>query len=266
MNANVNYIEVNKASWNKRTAVHVDTEFYDNASFLNGKNTLNSIELALLGDLKGKSVLHLQCHFGQDTISLSRLGATAVGVDFSDKAIELARTFTANEQTVTRFICADIYDLPNHLNEQFDLVFTSYGTIGWLPDINKWAKVVATFLKPKGKFVMAEFHPVVWMFNDDFSAIQYPYLNAEPIVETTEGTYAEKDADLQLESVTWNHGLSEVINSLITNGLSILQLNEYNYSPYDCFKGTVEVEKGKYRIAKLGDKLPMVYAIEAQLN
>ena len=266
MKAETNYIEINKESWNKRTEVHIDSDFYDNESFIKGKNSLNSIELDLLGDLKGKSVLHLQCHFGQDTISLSRLGANALGVDFSDKAIDKARSLNQNESTDTRFVCSDIYDLPNHLNEKFDVVFTSYGTIGWLPDINKWGSIVAHFLKPEGKFVIAEFHPVVWMFNDDFTAIQYPYLNSEPIIETEEGTYAEAEADLKLDYVSWNHGLSEVMNSLITNGLSINKVNEYDYSPYDCFKGTIEFEKGKYQIESLGNKIPMVYAIEAQLK
>lgn len=261
-----NYIEVNKASWNKRTVVHIDSDFYDNDTFIKGKSSLNTIELELLGDVKGKSILHLQCHFGQDTISLSRLGSNSVGVDFSDKAIEKARELNTNETTDTRFICSDIYDLPNHLNEKFDIVFTSYGTIGWLPDITKWGGVVAQFLKPKGKFVIAEFHPVVWMFNDNFTAIEYPYLNAEPIVEEAEGTYTDSKEDLKLDYISWNHGLGEVINSLLHNGLVIDKVNEYNYSPYNCFKGTIEFEEGKYRIEKLGDKIPMVYAIEAHLK
>lgn len=259
----INYIEINKASWNKRTEVHFDSDFYDNESFIKGKNSLNSIELDLLGNIEGKSVLHLQCHFGQDTISLARLGANVVGVDLSDKAIEKANELNRGEGTNSKFICCDVYDLPNYLNDQFDIVFTSYGTIGWLPEINKWGSIVAQFLKPKGKFVIAEFHPVVWMFNDDFTAIKYPYLNSEPIIEVEEGTYAKKDADISYECVSWNHGLGEVINSLISNGLSIHRLNEYDYSPYDCFKGTTEFEEGKYRIEKLGDKIPMVYAIEA---
>lgn len=259
----INYLEINKTAWNKRTEVHFDSDFYDNESFIKGKNSLNSIELDLLGDLKGKSVLHLQCHFGQDTISLSRLGANTVGVDLSNKAIDKAKELNLTIGTDVRFICCDIYDLPNHLNEQFDIVFTSYGTIGWLPDIRKWGRIVAQFLKPKGKFVIAEFHPVVWMFNDDFTSIKYPYLNAAPIIETEVGTYAKKEANISYECISWNHGLSEVINSLINNDLSILKVNEYDYSPYDCFKGMIEFEKGKYRIEKFGNKIPMVYAIEA---
>src|SRR5690606_20725019 len=119
-------------------------------------------------NLKDKKVLHLQCHFGQDSISLARLGASVVGVDLSDKAIEQAQHIAQELNADARFICCDIYDLPKHLNEQFDIVFTSYGTIGWLPDLDKWASVIHHFLKPGGQFIFAEFHPVVWMFDNDF--------------------------------------------------------------------------------------------------
>src|SRR5690606_30466335 len=118
--------------------------------------------------------------------------------------------------------------------------FTSYGTIGWLPDLDKWAKVVSRFLKPNGRFVFVEFHPVVWMFDDNFETIFYRYFNSGAIIETHNGTYAEKTADITLESVSWNHGLGEVVNSLIKNGLEISALEEYDYSPYNCFNKTIE--------------------------
>ena len=109
---------------------------------------------------------------------------------------------------------------------------------------------------------MADFHPVVWMFDNDFTKFQYKYFNDAPILETEEGTYAKKDAELQLETISWNHGMSEILTSLMSNGLSIKQFQEFDYSPYACFNGMVEFEEGKYRIEKLGDKIPMVYAIE----
>jgi 2-polyprenyl-3-methyl-5-hydroxy-6-metoxy-1,4-benzoquinol methylase len=126
-------------------------------SFLEGKSTLNEIELQLLGDISGKKILHLQCHFGQDTMSLSRMGAKATGIDLSNKAIERAKEIALRLNLDTDFICCDLYDAPNHLNEKFDIVFTSYGTIGWLPDLDKWAKVVSHFLKPNGKFIIPIF-------------------------------------------------------------------------------------------------------------
>jgi len=264
MNSEQNYIEINRQSWNTKTEVHLQSEFYDLEGFMNGKTSLNEIELNLLGNINGKTILHLQCHFGQDTISLSRLGATVTGVDLSDKAIESAKQIAAKTDSTATFICCDMYDLPNHLAQPFDIVFTSYGTIGWLPDLDKWAKIVSRFLKPNGQFVFVEFHPVVWMFDANFDKIGYRYFNSGAIIETESGTYADKNAPITQEYVMWNHGLSEVINSLLNNGLQLQQLNEYDYSPYNCFNKTIEFEPKKYRIEHLEDKIPMVYAVVAK--
>ena len=264
MNSEQNYIEINRQSWNTKTEVHLQSEFYDLEGFMNGKTSLNEIELNLLGNINGKTILHLQCHFGQDTISLSRLGATVTGVDLSDKAIESAKQIAAKTGSNATFICCDMYDLPNHLDQPFDIVFTSYGTIGWLPDLDKWAKIVSRFLKPNGQFVFVEFHPVVWMFDDNFDKIGYRYFNSGAIIETESGTYADKNAPITQEYVMWNHGLSEVINSLLNNGLQLQQLNEYDYSPYNCFNKTIEFEPKKYRIEHLENKIPMVYAVVAK--
>ncbi|KFF10848.1 class I SAM-dependent methyltransferase [Flavobacterium hydatis] len=258
-----NYIEVNKESWNNRVESHLKSDFYDLEGFLKGNTSLNSIELELLGDIKGKTILHLQCHFGQDSISLARLGANVTGVDLSDKAIESANKLAQETNTSASFICCDIYDLPNHLNQKFDIVFASYGTIPWLPDLDKWAKLISDFLKPNGQFVFAEFHPVVWMFDDDFEKVGYNYFNSGAIIETQEGTYADKSAPIELEYVCWNHGMSEVINSLIKNGLELNSLNEFDYSPYNCFNNIIEFEPKKYRIKHLDNKIPMVYSILA---
>ena len=263
MNSAKNYIEVNRQSWNNITETHLKSEFYDLDGFLKGKNSLNDIELNLLGDIHGKSILHLQCHFGQDTISLGRLGANVTGVDLSDKAIESARQIAKNIHVDATFICCDIYDLPNHLEDTFDIVFTSYGAIGWLPDLDKWANVVSRYLKPSGQFVFVEFHPVVWMFDDNFGRIAYRYFNSGAIIETQSGTYADKEADLTITDISWNHSISEVLNSLIKNGLQIDSFDEFDYSPYNCFNKTTESEPGKYRIKHLDDKIPMVYSITA---
>ena len=257
------YLNLNKQTWNNKVDVHIASDFYENESFLNGKSTLNSIELELLGDVSNKKILHLQCHFGQDTISFSRLGAKATGVDLSDKAIERAKEFNSKLGSDAEFICCDIYDTPNHLDEKFDIVFTSYGTIGWLPDLDKWAKVVSHFLKPNGKFVMADFHPVVWMYDDDFKEVFYNYFNIEPIFEEGSGTYAEKDSEIENKTISWNHPISEILNALISNNLELNQFNEFDYSPYNCFNETKEFEPGKFRIKTFGNKIPMVYSILA---
>ena len=153
MNKEDNYIEINRESWNNKTETHLKSEFYDLDNFIKGKTSLNSIELDLLGDVKGKTILHLQCHFGQDSISLSRLGAEVTGIDLSDKAIQSAKQIAKDTNSKANFICCNIYDLPNHLDKQFDIVYTSYGTIGWLPDLDKWARIVSQYVKPNGQFV-----------------------------------------------------------------------------------------------------------------
>src|SRR6218665_103839 len=260
---NQDYLNCNKQTWNDKVDVHIASDFYENDKFLNGKSTLNSIELELLGDVSNKKILHLQCHFGQDTISFARLGAKATGVDLSDKAIEKAKEFNTELGLDAEFVCCDVYNAPNHIYEKFDVVFTSYGTIGWLPDLDQWAKVIAHFLKPGGKFVMADFHPVVWMNDDDFNKIFYNYFNTEPIIEEGTGTYAEKDAEIESKTISWNHPISETLNALINAGLEVRQFNEFDYSPYDCFNEMEEFEPGKFRIKPFGNKIPMVYSILA---
>lgn len=257
------YINTNRETWNNKTAVHIASDFYDNEAFLKGKSTLNSIETDLLGDVSDKNVLHLQCHFGQDTLSLARLGATVTGVDFSDQAIAKATEFSKQLRLAARFICCDVYDSKNHLDEKFDIVFTSYGTIGWLPDMNQWASIVSHFLKPGGIFVFAEFHPFIWMYGNDFKEVLYRYFKAEPIIEEEMGTYADKNASLHQKTITWNHSISEVVNALINSGLHIDSLNEYDYSPYNCLNGMEEFEPGKFRIQTFGNKIPIVYSIRA---
>jgi SAM-dependent methyltransferase len=272
------YFEANKELWNQRTAVHKDSSFYDVAGFKAGANSLTPIELNEVGDVKGKSLLHLQCHFGLDTMSWSRLGAKCTGVDLSDDAIKLAREINHELKLDASFICCNLYDLhPNNAEssktpplvppwrdgEAFDVVFTSYGTIGWLPDLDKWAQIVSYYLKPGGIFYIAEFHPVVWMFDDDFTHIKYYYENQELIVMENQPTYTDGGGNITGKEYSWNHSLSEVMNALINAGLEIKLFNEHMYSPYSNFANSVETEKGKWHIKGMEGKIPVVYSIKA---
>ena len=261
------HFAANRHGWNLRTEVHKTSAFYDVASWKAGKNSLTPIELREVGDVTGRSLLHLQCHFGQDTLSWARMGAAeVVGCDLSDKAIEYARELAAEMNLPARFVCCNLYELPQHLEGQFDIVFTSYGTIGWLPDLERWASVVRHFLKPGGVFYIADFHPVVWMFDDQMELLQYPYLGGEIIETEHVGTYADRDSGIKYKDFGWNHSLSEVVNCLIGQGLRIEFLNEYNYSPFDCFDKTVRGADGNYRIQGLEGIIPMVYSIRARLE
>lgn len=257
------YFEANKSLWNQRTAVHKDSSFYNLAGFKDGETALAPIELNEMGDVKEKTILHLQCHFGMDSLDWARRGAAVTGVDLSDAAITEAQKLNDELKLNAKFICSNVYDLKEHLDEKFDIVFTSYGVVGWLPDLDKWAELIAHYLKPGGTFYMAEFHPVVWMFDEEFTHVKYYYNNRELIVTENEGTYTDRAADIKGKEYSWNHSLSEVLNSLIKVGLKIELFNEHMYSPYPCFRNVVESEKGKWYVKGMEGKLPMVYSLKA---
>ena len=261
-----NYLQINKQTWNDKVAVHIDSDFYDQENFINGKNTLPQTDLEALGEVRGKRILHLQCHFGQDSLSLARLGAKVTGIDFSEEAISKAKALNDKLGLDAEFICCDVYETLQHITEKYDIVYTSYGTIGWLPDLDKWASVISSALKPNGKFVFFEFHPVVWMYDNDFNEVYYNYFKSEAIYEEETGTYADKSAEIENNTITWNHSLSEVFQSLLKQKITIKNFQEFDYSNYNCFSHTEEFESGKFRIQKFGNKIPMMYSIVGELG
>lgn len=184
------YISVNRQLWDTKTVYHVDSPYYSVREFLADKNfhVLQQAELDLLGDINQKRILHLQCHFGMDTLSLARLGAKHVtGVDLSNVAINKARELAeeTNLNHIVQFICSDIYELEQNLpieqNNLFDIVFTSYGTNKWFPDLNKWARVIERYLKMDGTFIIVDFHPMYWTFDDQYEHLAtYSYFNRGP--------------------------------------------------------------------------------------
>lgn len=259
------YFAANKAHWNQRTLVHKDSGFYNRAGFLKGEGVLTPIERGELTNVSGKKMLHLQCHFGMDSLDWARQGAIVTGVDISDEAIKEAQQLNKELGLDARFICCNIYDLKSQLDEaaSFDIVFTTYGTVGWLPDLEPWAALIAHYLKPGGRFYFAEFHPVLWMFDDDFTRIQYAYDKQEVIVTENQGTYTDRKADIQGKEYSWNHSISEVLNALLKAGLKLENFNEHMYSPYPCFRNMKETSPGRWEIAGMEGKLPMVYSLLA---
>ena len=199
-----------------------------------------------------------------DTMSFSRMGATCTGVDLSDDAIKLAKEINEELKLDAKFICCNVYDTSKHVKEKFDIVFTSYGTISWLPDLDLWANVIAERLKPGGYFYMAEFHPVVWMFDDDFTHVKYHYDNRQVIVMEDQATYTGDEKEITGKEYSWNHSISEVLNALINAGLKIEFFNEHTFSPYSNFKNSVETEAGKWHIKGMEGKIPMVYSLRAK--
>jgi ubiquinone/menaquinone biosynthesis C-methylase UbiE len=196
------FIKANKDIWEDRVAVHKESKFYDVETFLKGKQTLDPIELDEVGDVSDKSLLHLMCHFGMDTLSWSRLGAKTTGVDFSENAVKLAGDLSNQIGVDARFIASDIYKLPEVLDDEFDIVFTSGGVLTWLPDLNEWAKIVAKYVKRGGFFYIREFHPFPYVFDDDEEGenfrLRYPYFTPEePLEFEANSSYAEPDSKLK---------------------------------------------------------------------
>lgn len=224
---------------------------------------MNGIETDLLGDVAGKRILHLQCHFGQDTLSLARMGATVTGLDISETAIEQAQRLTERCGLKADWIVGNVIDPVPGLDDQFDMVFTSYGTIGWLPDLAPWAANIVRHLNRGGRFVFAEFHPAVWMWDNEFTHLAYSYFNRQVIEEMEEATYADPDAVINLPSYNWNHDIAEVLIALLDAGLRLEVFREFDGSPYDCFQNTVKGQDGLFRIKGMEGKLPMVYALSA---
>lgn len=266
MDKHKQFFEDNRTSWNQRASVHVNTDFYGVKEFKEGKTSLKFIELEALGDVRGKSLLHLQCHFGQDTLSWEREGAIVTGVDFSDEAIRQAKSLRDELGLKAEFIESNIYDLKENLDKKFDIVFTSYGTIGWLPDLDKWGEIVAHFTKPGGIFYIVEFHPYMWTLDDDMKEIVYPYFTTdEPISEITKGTYADRNAPISNMEHGWDHSLAETIMPLIKNGFIIEEFNEYPFSVYNLLDTKAkEIGPDRFVHEKHGTKIPYMFSIKAR--
>jgi len=253
--------EANRKLWNNKTAYHVDSEMYKMEKWLNGETSLDEIVLNEIGEVEGKSLLHLQCHFGQDTMSFARMGAKAVGVDLSDASIDKAIQLNNQLALDAKFVRCNVLETREHLQEKFDIVYTSYGTICWLPDLDQWAKVVVDSLKDGGSFYMAEFHPIIHMFDYPNENISYPYFNIGAVEEVNSGTYADPDAPIEQREFFWLHSISETVTALLKQGLILESFNEHPYSPYDCFGNSKEIQPGKYVFGSFPHPLPHVFSM-----
>lgn len=277
---------LNRAQWDERVAIHLAAPtHYNRTALRNGTARLGAIAGAVLGPVSGLSILHLQCHFGMDSVILAQQGASVTGIDFSAAAIIAARTLAADLQrsNCTRFIEADVYDAPSALPEpnSFDRVFVSWGALCWLPDMAAWARVVANFLKPGGWLALAEAHPAAYVFDDATrgpDAIQdgitgcipqampgwyAPYLGRAPMQEDRPEDYADPDARLtNARSVEWLHPLSDVIMALIEAGLRLDLFQEHDTVAWQMFQCLVGDDSSGFRWP---DKpwLPLAYSLRA---
>ena len=262
----------NRRLWDAWTKIHVGSEFYDVASFRNGERPIRvaDYEREEVGDVEGKTLLHLQCHFGLDTLSWARLGATVTGADFSDEAISAARALAAEVGLPARFIQSDLYDLPNALREEFDVVYTSCGVLGWLPDIAGWGRIAGQFIRPGGFLYVTEIHPVANVFENEGVTprelrLEYPYWShREPLRFDVQGSYADRDAPTEgLVEYGWDHSLGEIVTSLADAGLRIDFLHEFDFVrwPMDYL---VEGSDGLWRLPEsIKGDLPLFFSLKA---
>ena len=263
-------LAVNRQNWNDRVPVHAASAFYDVAGFKAGRITLNEIERQEVGAVAGRSLLHLQCHFGMDTMSWSRLGARATGADFSDAAIDLARDLSAELGLDTRFICSNVYDLPQALDEQFDIVYTASGVLVWLPDLTAWAEVAAGFVKPGGTFYLLDGHPLCHVFADDDDLDASELRVRNPYFPDPAGTFFGGDgysyAGDQLipsPSYEWQHNMAEILNALLATGLRLEFLHEFPFSNYRALPGMVRDAGGWWRLPEHNDSIPLLFSLRA---
>ncbi len=261
----------NRDFWNAVVPLHTSSDFYNLEAFKAGATSLLPIELEELGNVDGKTLLHLQCHFGMDTLSWARSGASVTGVDFSDQAIDRARSLAKEVGLDAQFICSDIYDLPNKLTGQFEIVFTSYGVLCWLPDINRWATVVAHFLQPGGTFYIVDGHPMTRVFSSDQRAksvtdlkVSTSYFTQEPAISEVDGSYADSAEKIPPKKLlTWNHSLGDILSALIQAGLTIEFLHEFPVMHWAPFPFLKQGEDHLWHLPQGDPQLPLLFSLRA---
>ncbi|MER5636608.1 class I SAM-dependent methyltransferase [Kitasatospora sp. NPDC002227] len=245
------WLAANQANWDDRVPFHLASEFYDLPGFVAGGESLRGFELAEVGDVTGKRLLHLQCHIALDTLSWARRGAIVTGLDFSAPAVAAAAEL-AEQIGVTdaRFVASDVHDAVEALDGQtFDIVYTGFGALCWLPDLDRWARTVAALVAPGGFAYVAEYHPFSDILAADGERVEYDYFDRTPAVYDEPGTYADLAAPTKAtRTVEWQHGLGEVLTALITAGLRPEFLHEHDHA--------------HFRLPD-GGRVPRVYSVRA---
>jgi len=256
--------QTNRDYWNKIIPIHKASPYYELESFLAGNTTLKTVEENELGDVTGKKILHLQCHFGLHTMSLERKGAHAVGVDYSSVAIQAASDLSNKVGLTTEFICADLYDLPGLLDRRFDIVFTSYGVLYCLENLDRWASVVAHYLKEDGFFYIVELHPVFYMLDEEGKQLVNPYFH-DPTGRFIRDKPAlvVPDAGFHADFQEWTHSLSDVVNAVLRAGLTIEYLHEHPFIVYNARSYLVADGPGRFKIGGRTDPLPLMFSLKA---
>jgi SAM-dependent methyltransferase len=266
----------NRARWDEAASIHAASEFYGVDRFLAGETTLQPLDLEEVGDVAGKSLLHLQCHFGLDTLSWARMGAEVVGVDFAPSAVEIGREIAQRASLNAEFVESELYASPVALADRlgtFDIVYVNLGALCWLPDIAGWARVCAGFLRDGGVLYVRDVHPVTQSLDDESHAgelrLRYPYFEeTEPQHWVGDEDYADDSASLEhLDSFEWNHSLGEIVTAVIDAGLQLDFLHEQDWTVYRALPWLVEAQRGIWRLperdGKADRRLPLMFSLGA---
>jgi SAM-dependent methyltransferase len=260
------YLQANRAIWDTWTTHDLTSDHHQAVEVVRaGGLTLRSIERNELGEVFGKTLLHLQCNMGADTLSWARLGAIASGVDFSQEAISVARRLADDLGLPARFIAADIYQLPQLLDERFDLVISTYGTIGFLPDLTRWAAVVARYVVDGGRFLLVDIHPLSLIlqqkakegFAGNLAVVRSYFTDGAPDEESV------KTGEIASPLYTWRHSLGDVLSALAQAGLRIAALREYPYTFWRQFPVLRQDTDGWWRWPDGAPQVPMLYSLLA---
>lgn len=262
--------ETNRARWDERVAIHTASDFYDQERFRRVRDVLRDFETAEVGDVTGRSLLHLQCHFGQDTLSWAHRGAArVVGLDFSEPAVEAARELAAElgyGPDRAAFVAADVYDAAEAAPDaSYDIVYTGIGALNWLPDLERWADAAASLVAPGGFLYLAEFHPLADSLDDETGArIVHDYFSRDAWVDEVPGTYADFEAPtVNNRSVEWQHPLGDVVSAVAGAGLRIDFLHEHDMTMFQRFAALRRGDDGYYRFPGDRPRVPLMYSLRA---
>ncbi len=266
------YLLVNRANWDERAAAHAASPGYAVERFVADREFLSHVvrfDLPRLGDVAGLRGVHLQCHIGTDTVSLTRLGARMTGVDFSPASLAQARRIASATGADIEFVECDVYSVPDHLPQgAFDLVYTGVGALCWLPDVRRWAGVVAGLLRPGGRLFLREGHPMLWSIDErrDDLVIDFAYFETpEPLVWEDDSTYVETTSTfVHTRTHSWNHGLGDIVTALLDAGMELTQLVEHDSVPWEALPGKMErADLDEWRLADRPWRLPHTYTLQA---
>jgi SAM-dependent methyltransferase len=258
--------DVNRAFWDERVPIHTASEFYDVEAFKAGEQTLAPFEVEELGDVTGRTLVHLQCHFGLDTLSWARLGARVTGLDFSAPAVEAAHRLATEIEVEAEFVAGDVYDAVEALGgRRFDVVYTGGGALNWLPDLPRWAGVVRDVIEPGGVLYLSEFHPFQWVFGDEDLTVEHDYFHRRLDLHDCGGTYADPGAKTEHNRTEeWSHALADVVSAVIDAGLVLEQLREHEVMSFERWPFLVKSGRRMWRMPEGRPRLPLMYSLRAR--